>query len=374
MSIIEQFRQISDERMGNLRHESHGNDEEEEDRDEKEFSFDKFIEKQGEQNIHHIIGLDFNDFNCLFRFLKSSLMKIGRGRKTLGEKEKLFVFLSWVSTGISFSKLSALLNISKSAIHRIAQDVTRRIKAKLVSKFIPISGDEARGYLTNRNFQNYPSAIGAIDSTIIRIRKPTDNIEQKKFYSGKHKTHCVKIQCIVNSDGICIHYSGLYPGKKHDIKIFEQSKAHDFFEFQKRLSNGVFNLIRPQLLADSGYQGSHRFYPEIIIPVKKTPGHDLTNDEKKHNSELSQDRIIVENFFGRMKSLFGITYQEFRGEFNFLNDIIPIVISLTNYHIHRHPLRKANSIQEDESDSDSFSDFNPEEERIESQSFNLSIE
>jgi len=36
--------------------------------------------------------------------LKSSLMKIGRGRKTLGEKEKLFVFLSWVSTGITFYK------------------------------------------------------------------------------------------------------------------------------------------------------------------------------------------------------------------------------------------------------------------------------
>jgi len=372
MSIIDQFQQISIERQDQI---SLDNQEIEEDHIEKvNFSFDDFITKNGEQNLHHVIGFDINDFNALYKFLKPQIIQIGRGRRSIGEKEKLFLFLTWASTGLSFSKLSTMLNIPKTKIYRSVIFITNRIRGKLISKFLPVSGEEARGYPQNRKFLNFPNAIGAVDSSIIKIRRPENNEEQKKFYSGKHKKHCIKFQCIVNPDGICIHYSGIYPGKKHDVKIFEQSRAHVFFEFSKRLPNGNQIKVRSQLLADSGYQGSHRFYEEIIIPHKKLPHQELQQEEKIQNARLSTDRIIVENFFGRMKSLFGITYSEFRGEFNLLNEIVPIIICLTNYHIHRHPLRKTVINNEELSNSDSFSDFNPEEEDNEMHSFNLNLE
>jgi len=157
----------------------------------------------------------------------------------------------------------------------------------LISKFLPVSGEEARGYPHNPNILKFPSAIGAVDSTIIKIRRPENNEEQKKFYSGKHK-HCIKFQGIVNADGICIHYSGIYPWKKHDIKIFEQSRAHIFFEFSKRLTNGNQIKVRSQLLADSGYQGSNRFYEEIIIPHKKIPRQELQQEEKSKTPASQQ--------------------------------------------------------------------------------------
>ena len=54
-------------RRVNLTIESNQNEEEDE-REEIEFSFDKFVEKNGEHNRHHIIGFDIYDFNCFLKF------------------------------------------------------------------------------------------------------------------------------------------------------------------------------------------------------------------------------------------------------------------------------------------------------------------
>lgn len=61
-------------------------------------------------------------------------------------------------------------------------------------------------------------------------------------------------------------------------------------------------------MADSGYQGVHDINREMIIPHKKPRGGELSMEEKMNNKKLSQDRIIVENFFERMKIIFGISY------------------------------------------------------------------
>jgi len=125
MSIINQFQQISIERQDQI---SLDNQEIEEDQIEKvNFSFDDFIAKNGEHNIHHVIGFDINDFNSLFKYLKPQIIQIGRGRRSIGEKGKLFLFLTSASTGLSFSKLSTMLNIPKTKIYRSAIFISNRM-------------------------------------------------------------------------------------------------------------------------------------------------------------------------------------------------------------------------------------------------------
>jgi len=250
------------------------------------------------------------------------------------------------------------LCIPVTSIHDLIKNVIQKIRSKLVSKFLPLSGEEAQGIQPKNKFKFFPNALGAIDSTIIDIRRPSNPEMQKRNYSGKHKRHCVKFQCLVNPDGWCIHYCGVFNGRKHDIKVFELSKIPNFFQNKRELRNGQRIFYHPQILADSGYQGAQKNYEEIVIPIKKPKGGQLNENEKEHNRKLGHDRVIVENFFGRMKSLFGITFNEYRGDIELLKEIIPIVICLTNYHIKEHPLRNPNQdpISENPS-SDNFSDF-----------------
>lgn len=328
----------------------------------KTFSVEEFINCHGARILPHIIGFDLDEFNTLFRFLKDCLIQIGRGRRGLDAKEKLFIFFSWISTGMSFTKLSALFKVSSSTIHENINYVIKRIKGKLISKFLPTSGEEARKIVPSNFFSSFPEAIGAVDTTILKISRPFDIIKQKKYFSGKHKVHCVKFQIVANPDGWCLHYYGHFPGKKHDIKIFEESEINNFLQFQKETRNGIRINVHPQILADSGYQGAQKNYEEIRFPFKKPPNGDITNEEKEFNQKLSRDRIIVENFFGRMKMVFGLMHGVYKGELLLLNDLIPIIVCLTNFHISRRPLRRSNV--EIHNSDDSSSDFSPSDEEF----------
>ena len=100
----------------------------------------------------------------------------------------------------------------------------------------------------------------------------------------------------------------------------------------------------------------------------------MTPEEQTHNQLLSHDRIIVENFYCRMKSIFGIVYGEYRGDLELLVDVIPILICLTNFHIHKNPLRKKTSRNDQTNSSSSSSELsdslNDENDGI---GFNLNI-
>ena len=48
-------------------------------------------------------------------------------------------------------------------------------------------------------------------------------------------------------------------------------------------------------LFDSGYQGIQKLLTNAVIPYKKSKKHELTEDEKKFNTELSKKRIEIEH-------------------------------------------------------------------------------
>ncbi len=54
-------------------------------------------------------------------------------------------------------------------------------------------------------------------------------------------------------------------------------------------------------LADSGYQGILKLYANSTIPTKKKKNQELTDEEKRHNRELSKKRILIENVNRRCK-------------------------------------------------------------------------
>ena len=177
-----------------------------------------------------------------------------------------------------------------------------------------------------------------MDATLIQILKPSRIEDDKLFYSGKHHTHGIKLQIVTAPDGIAIHYGGIIPGSRNDLYLYGQSGLVKAMTVQDTDLDGSPILIRPPLLADGGYLGIRTTYPEAVIPYRKSPHKGLTFEQKEANRLLSQDRVVVERFFGRLKAYWGILQKPYRSERSSLDALMRICVALTNLKIRNAPL------------------------------------
>ena len=66
----------------------------------------------------------------------------------------------------------------------------------------------------------FPSFRTFIDATEQEISRPKN--KRKSYYSGKR--HTVKIQYIVNDNGLILHKTGHERGMKHDYSIYKEKQ------------------------------------------------------------------------------------------------------------------------------------------------------
>lgn len=194
--------------------------------------------------------------------------------------------------------------------------------------------------LQQRTFANFPAAICAVDATVQRVHRNADTAQA--FYSGKHRVPCIKIQAAVQPNGLLAEASVPVPGQVHDFELYKASGLND------RLVNWT-NLRRVQLpraepmsaLFDKGYMGISAIYPTAVIPHKKPPHQELTEAQKEYNRIISEDRILVERWFGRHKGNWKIMSDTWPLNMNGLSDYawyFRFCAALTNAHIVAHPL------------------------------------
>jgi hypothetical protein len=110
------------------------------------------------------------------------------------------------------------------------------------------------------------------------------NNKQKHFYSGKKKRHTIKTQVVVNKKSksiVCLLFSN---GKKHDFRLFKESKT--------KISS------KAQVLTDTGYQGLQKLHKQTLMPQKRSKKQPITKKEKLENQELSRERVLNENVIG----------------------------------------------------------------------------
>ena len=76
-------------------------------------------------------------------------------------------------------------------------------------------------------------------------------------------------------------------GKKHDFRLFKESKTH----------------INPsvKVLADTGYQGIQKIHKNSVLPKKRKRNVELTREEKLKNQEIARDMVANENVIGFLK-------------------------------------------------------------------------
>ncbi len=108
--------------------------------------------------------------------------------------------------------------------------------------------------------------------------------------------------------------------------VVSKGQQHDFSVFKdKRL------LLHPdaRLLADSGYQGIHKYHQNSTLPVKKKKGQSLSAEDKAHNKALSKQRVFIEHVNRRCK-IFRIVKDVYRGKHKNYSLTWSLVAALVN--------------------------------------------
>jgi len=83
---------------------------------------------------------------------------------------------------------------------------------------------------------------------------------------------------------ICTSYKN---GKYHDYRLFKES--------------GVKIPSKVKVAVDGGYQGLQKVHVQTLLPKKRSKNNPLSIEDKKNNTALAKQRVIVENVIGMLK-------------------------------------------------------------------------
>lgn len=305
------------------------------------FSIHDMVLQRGPEYIANVITFTWEEFQELFTLIHASLDQVGRGRKwKISPIDRFFVFLLYLTSAAKFKRLAAITNLKKGCIARIIKNCLAVI-APLLEAFFPRDITEVQ---CNDVFEDFQNVFGIVDASPVFINRPGRN--QQQYYSGKFKRHCVKIQALVIPNGQCVHVSQVFRGRTHDKALFDQSGLAHFITSVRPDGRKTQKII----MGDLGYMGITSTCPGALLPHKRAPGAELSEQEQEENRVLHRTRVFVENYFARWKTLFAIVHERYRGDLVFLTPIIRITIALTNWHIKKHPLRKRMGARNQDSD------------------------
>ncbi|MDS8361515.1 IS5 family transposase [Streptococcus pneumoniae] len=243
-----------------------------------------------------LVGVQRTTFEEILAVLKTAyqLKHAKGGRKPkLSLEDLLMATLQYVREYRTYEQIAADFGIHESNLIRRSQWV----EVTLVQSGVTIS----RTPLSSED-------TVMIDATSIALKKELAND------SGKKKFHAMKAQAIVTSQGrivsldIAVNYS-------HDMKLFKMSRR---------------NIGQAgKILADSGYQGLMKIYPQAQTPRKSSKLKPLTAEDKACNHALSKERSKVENIFAKVKTfkMFSTTYRNHRKRFGLRMNLIAGIIN-----------------------------------------------
>ncbi|XP_045456074.1 putative nuclease HARBI1 [Melitaea cinxia] len=250
-------------------------------------------------------SLNDEDFRKRYRFKKSTATYIidlvrddlnldRRGSGTSPEIQVLTAIRCWGRREVQ-EDAGDHHGLSQATTSRICTRVARAL-ARHSASFIKMPStfaEEERMMGEFYRIRSFPTVIGCIDCTHIKIRKCGGDaaqyyINRKGFYSLNVQVTCdahLRIRDIV----------ARWRGSTHDSRIFNESSLKERFE------TGSF---RGRLLGDSGYKLEPYLFTPILRPRNRS--------EEKYNEAHIATRNTVERCFGVWKQrfqclLFGMT-------------------------------------------------------------------
>lgn len=165
-----------------------------------------------------------------------------------------------------------------------------------------------------KNFEHYLFYLYATGAEFQQSNLPSGNLHRAKlYYNGKDKLYGHKIEMSILPNRYGWHCSRHLRGSIYDLVLFyhnldyhkaAQTKTEDEKEIMADVLHSELYLDMWDVIVHKGYQGILETVRKISPKTPKKGS--LTVLERNENRNILNDRIIVENFFGRLCSLFFI--------------------------------------------------------------------
>ncbi|XP_055379496.1 putative nuclease HARBI1 [Condylostylus longicornis] len=257
--------------------------------------------------------MERSTFQYLLKQVKPMWKKKATGRIKLKLEVALLMTIWRLATGCSFRELSNLFNVGRGATFSAYLEVVK-ILFNMKNKFVKWPYTEEAQQKCCEDFQNLrknpiPFVIGCIDGCHIQISAPkNDSIS----YFNRKQVHSMVLQAVCDSNLKFIDVFFGCPGSCHDAAVWENSPlAKDVKTGKRKLFNESF------LLGDSAYPLS-----KFLIVRYRDNGF-LTDQQNRFNYIHSSTRVIIEQAFGRLKTMFRILHNliiDYEGIQDFNND------------------------------------------------------
>lgn len=310
----------------------------------KYFNLITWLREHPKVSCEEMCNFSEEQLDYLANIIDEKVVSHKRGRRTkITTKGELFITFTYYSVYSPIKVVASIFSICSSTFHDIVKKVTNYYFPVFIKAFVP-----SKYVKCNKEFENFPDAIGAVDSTTVPFYCPEDKDEKKATWDGKNHVNGHKLQALVNPAGQAIHLNADYHASVHDKKLFDVSGIIEFITAKR----GKQTLIYP-ILADKGYIGIEKYVSTAIIMKKG-------DQSKDFNDALASDRTIVERYFGRLKMSWSVLHIGYRGDREGLKNVILGLAALTNYLIDQSPL----SENDNKTDSIEFSDIHKKRVQI----------
>lgn len=328
-------------------HQNSDDDHHEEERNQRRATItaDEIIEEEDNDKMHLLTNFSIEEFQELYESVEDILAPRSHKDAMLTPKTKLLLTLCWCKHAETFKYIAENYNITYTYGHDVILSTIQCTASRLVEKYIKWISVNERITDYHLQLRDWPLLLGSLDATVQEINNP--HLDNDPYYSGKHKFHCEKVQAFVSPTGLLIHFSKSFPGKVHDFKVFKNSGLLNLILAENANCQKIFNE-NCTVLADSGYQGISNDVPGAVTPRKKQRNQERTAGDIAFNKIITHRRIIVENWFGRLKVLWAIMFQCYRLKLSFYDDLWKFCAAITNFHIMHHPLRSNEEEEEEE--------------------------
>ncbi len=173
------------------------------------------LEEFSDSSFEHHFRLNKSTFNDLLHELNLQVIR----NSSIPPVLQLAVTLQFYATGSYQYILGDLRKLSQPSVCRIIRRVYRRIAA-LSKKYIKFPQSPEKIKEVTEKFREkvrIPCIIGAIDSTHVRIKRPTQN--GHLFYNRKGLYPSLYVQFVSTNDYEFSNVVSRYPGSAHDSRI-----------------------------------------------------------------------------------------------------------------------------------------------------------
>jgi hypothetical protein len=177
--------------------------------------------------------------------------------------------------------------------------------------------------------ERFPECGMVVDATVRDRGRPVGRYDEaQRYYSGKCHCYCLKSQVITDHQGAAILVTPGVPGAMHDMLLFREHIG----ELEELIHRHIGEPVT--ILAEKGSIGNSGS-PQVVLvtPHRKPPLKVFRLEQQQDNAEIGSERVIIENFFGRMRTKVHITSGRWSHKEEFCPIVFEICCALVNFDI-----------------------------------------